>query len=257
MDSTYVKPEPQETHGISPAIPSFAEKFAARFNELKQEQSISMPSAIDTVASRASGTTDVVDGTLWTGQTPSVSSSALEDTPGHVDPPLTPQPPADNSVSKRKRPTVDPCKCTCAVSRDCPRAARDGVLDCRIAPGLPISKRKNKRTGPKPARESQTFRYISMKERGRLQRSADDVLSLLTLFKSASIAPEIERPGIFKRMRGRVQQLQFYDIDTALPSVLEKFMDPTTGLPAIVHSPNSAVPWDIKSPRSATARTVR
>ncbi|EEH04617.1 predicted protein [Histoplasma capsulatum G186AR] len=29
--------------------------------------------------------------------------------------------------------------------------------------------------------------------------------------------------------RGRVQQLQFYDIDTTLPSILEKFMDPTTG----------------------------
>ncbi|QSS65207.1 hypothetical protein I7I51_06049 [Histoplasma capsulatum] len=98
-----------------------------------------------------------------------------------------------------------------------------------IAPGLPIPKCKHKLTGPKPARESQIFCYISMKERGCLQRSADDVLLLLKPFKSAFITPEIGRSGIFERMRGRVQQLQFYDIDTALPSILEKFMDPTTG----------------------------
>ncbi|KKZ65913.1 hypothetical protein EMCG_08323 [[Emmonsia] crescens] len=47
-------------------------------------------------------------------------------------------------------------------------------------------------------------------------------------------------------MRDRVQQLQLYEISAALPSLLQKFMDHDTGLPAIVNSLDGTVPWDIK-----------
>ncbi|KAL2364133.1 hypothetical protein RJZ56_002952 [Blastomyces dermatitidis] len=257
MEPGNVKPEPNQTQGII-SIPNrpFAEKVAAALKELRQKQSASTPPAAiltptsvtpasGTTATPATGAMDAADSSdLQIEETE--SASALEETTTRVDRPITLQQPEERLAAKRKRPALDPLKCTCAVSEKCLRAARDGVVDCRIGSGAPIPKRKQTRVGPRPGRENEPFRYISPKERGRLQRSADDVLSLLTLFKRASTAPEGERPAIFNGMRGRIQQLQFYDVSAALPSLLQKFMDYNTGLPAIVNSPDDAVPWDIK-----------
>ncbi|PGH03088.1 hypothetical protein GX51_04275 [Blastomyces parvus] len=255
MEPGYVKPEPNPIHGISPNIP-FAEKVEAALKELRLKRSASTPTAESlprTSVTPAAGTTtstvtsavDAADSSNLLAEE-TESTSALEEATRRVDRPIALQQPEEKPGTKRKRPAVDPLKCTCAVSEKCERAARDGVVDCRIGAGAPIPKRKQGRVGPKRIRENEPFRYISPKERGRLHRSAEDVLSLLTLFKRASTAPESERPAIFKRMRGRVQQLQFYDVSAALPSVLQKFMDYNTGLPAIVNSPDHAVPWDIK-----------
>ncbi|OJD22037.1 hypothetical protein ACJ73_06619 [Blastomyces percursus] len=255
-ESGNVNPEPHQTQGISPLSLPFVEKVEAALKELREKQSVSTPpaatltetsatSAAWTTTTTVTGATDAADSSNLQVEE-AESASALEQTTRRVGRPITLEQPEERLATKRKRPAVDPLECTCAVSEKCLRAARDGVVDCRIGPGAPIPKRKQTRVGPRPGRNNKPFRYISPKERSHLQRSADDVLSLLTLFKRASTAPESDRPAIFKGMRGRIQQLQFYDVSAALPSLLQKFMDYNTGLPAIVNSPDDTVPWDIK-----------
>ncbi|OAX81916.1 hypothetical protein ACJ72_03735 [Emergomyces africanus] len=247
-----VKPESSEGQGISPPTPSFSAKFKARFNELKQKQSSSTPSAVKSaMVTSATGKIPVPGRTVaYSGSSlfvnEAVSASAFEETAKRADRPMSIQQPTTGPSLKRKRLAGDPIQCTCAVSEECQRAARDGLSDCRIRPGVPIPKPKQQHTAPRPARQNAPFRYISTKEKTRLQRSADDILPVLTFFKRASTAPESERTAIFKRMRERVHQLQFYDISAALPTLLQKFMDYNTGLPAIVNSSTGSIPWDIR-----------
>ncbi|KAK2786888.1 hypothetical protein FQN52_007632 [Onygenales sp. PD_12] len=154
-------------------------------------------------------------------------------------------------IRKRKRDNVakspsDPIPCTCAISNDCRRKARDGVSDCRMkSMQPPIPKRQNKtrtlNTGPS--------RFISTKERARLQRSADEVLQLFTIFTrltttTTATAADAERTRLYKQMRDCLHKLQFFPMDTALPSLPQRFLNNATGLPAIANSPQ--VPWDIK-----------
>ncbi|EEH06943.1 predicted protein [Histoplasma capsulatum G186AR] len=78
-------------------------------------------------------------------------------------------------------------------------------------------------SGPLPANIKRTQRSLS----GGIYASpwaAGDSQTLSVRSLMASTLPTSNPPP-----RGRVQQLQFYDIDTTLPSILEKFMDPTTG----------------------------
>ncbi|OJD17701.1 hypothetical protein AJ78_02226 [Emergomyces pasteurianus Ep9510] len=254
MEPSSVRPESSERLGTSLSTP-FSAKFEARFNELKREQSSTTASGVKEEEVRsATGTIPVIARTVagTTGNASNllldetVSAAALEETGRRADRPMTIQQTTPSPAPKRKRLAVDPIQCTCAVSEECQRAARDGLSDCRIVPGVPIPKPKQSHKRPRPARENAPFRYLSTKEKARLQRSADDVLPVLTLFKKASTAPESEHTTIFKKMRERVQQLQFYYISEALPSLLQKFMDQSTGLPAIVNSPDDAVPWDIR-----------
>ncbi|PGH14202.1 hypothetical protein AJ79_03175 [Helicocarpus griseus UAMH5409] len=141
-------------------------------------------------------------------------------------------------IPKRKK-TVDSMPCKCHVGEKCERAARDGVTDCRL--GVPLAKRKQK---PRIPAADVTTHFISTKEKVKLQRSADEVLQLITSFKRLPTSSQSDRVSIFKSMRGRAHQLQFYEIDKATPSTLQKFLDRDTGLPAIVK--NNLVPWDIK-----------
>ncbi|KAK2801242.1 hypothetical protein FQN50_007802 [Emmonsiellopsis sp. PD_5] len=191
----------------------------------------------------------------------SSSSSSAEDGELKGDIPHTQPNPVSNPsavslalssipIRKRKRDSVanspsDPIPCTCAISNDCRRKARDGVSDCRMkSMQPPIPKRQKPRTlntGP--------ARFISTKERARLQRSADEVLQLFTIFTrltttTTATAADAERTRLCKQMRDCVHKLQFFPMDTALPSLPQRFLNDATGLPAIANSPQ--VPWDIK-----------
>ncbi|KKZ65914.1 hypothetical protein EMCG_08324 [[Emmonsia] crescens] len=162
MEPSYIKPKSNARQGISPSTPSsFSEKFEARLKELRQKQSNNtlFPVNTETSVTPAAKTTPVT-GTTAAGRSSNLlveetmSVSALEQTAKRADRPIAIQQLAARPTSKRKRPTVDPIQCTCAVSEECQRAARDGLSDCRIGPGVPIPKRKQKPTGPRPAREN-------------------------------------------------------------------------------------------------------
>ncbi|EEH38022.2 hypothetical protein PAAG_00943 [Paracoccidioides lutzii Pb01] len=241
MDSDRVKSESSEQPGITFSAPSFSQKLEARLEEIRKQRAANAKSSAVTSAAdtsmKAEETATVVavatDTNLEAEET-ATSAASLQENDKPAGQPA--------QIPKRKRP-VDSLPCTCAISENCRRAARDGVSDCRLNSGTlghPPKRQQKTRT---PFLSSST-RFISTKEKARLQRSAEDVLKILTLFKKSATASEKERATLFKETRDRVHHLQFYDIEPAFPSVLQKFLDQDTGLPAIIKS--STVPWDIK-----------
>ena len=87
-------------------------------------------------------------------------------------------------------------------------------------------------------------RFISTKEKNRIQRSNEEMLYILTLFKKSSAANVLDLPGIFKSMRDRLHQLPFCEISPNSGDLMSRFLDGENGLPSIIKS--SIVPWDIR-----------
>ncbi|KAI1912888.1 hypothetical protein LOZ61_003092 [Ophidiomyces ophidiicola] len=142
-----------------------------------------------------------------------------------------PEPAESTSVSESETPPT----CTCAISNNCKLAAKNGVRDCRVLAPIPKTKRP-KTTNAAPARA------LSTKQQARVQRTMNDMLQILNVFKQSKIRPSA---NLFQQMRHCVQQLPFLEIPPSSHTLLKsKFLDPNTGFPAIVNS--DAVPWDIK-----------